>query len=137
MRQPPKWTEFYKFPIITGVSVLAIGFTIAWWCKVDVSPMFETAMIRRGQLWRLFTSALLHGSILHLIFNLYWFWVFGTLIEGVLGHFRTAALIALLVVASGSLEFAFSSGGVGLSGVAYGLVGLLWVLSSRDERFHD
>lgn len=137
MRESPKWTQFYRFPAIASTCVLAIGFTVAWWCKVDVSAMFETAMIRRGELWRLFTSVLLHGSILHLVFNIYWFWIFGTSIEKVFGHAKTAALILLLAVGSGSLEFAFASGGVGLSGVGYGLFGMLWVLSSQDERFRE
>lgn len=137
MRQPQKWTQFYRFPVITGVLILSIALTIAWWCKVDVGPMFETAMIRRGEFWRLFTNILLHASALHLVFNLYWFWIFGTIIEEVLGHLQTAVLIAVLALGSGSLEFAFASGGVGLSGVGYGLFGMLWVLSSRDERFRD
>ncbi len=137
MRQPQKWTQFYRFPVITGVLILSIALTIAWWCKVDVGPMFETAMIRRGEFWRLFTNILLHASALHLVFNLYWFWIFGTIIEEVLGHLQTAVLIAVLALGCGSLEFAFASGGVGLSGVGYGLFGMLWVLSSRDERFRD
>jgi membrane associated rhomboid family serine protease len=137
MRQPPKWTEFYKYPVIAGISVLAIGSTLAWWTKADVSPMFETAMIRRGELWRLLTSALLHQGLLHLIFNLYWFWIFGTLVEEVFGHVKTAALILLFASGSGSLEFALANGGVGLSGVGYGLFAMLWVLSKRDERFRD
>lgn len=53
------------------------------------------------------------------------------------GHLRAAALIALFALGSGSLEFAFALGGVGLSGVGYGLFGLLWVLSRRDDRFRD
>jgi membrane associated rhomboid family serine protease len=137
MRQSPKWTQFYKYPVISGVSLLAIAATIAWWSKRDVTPMFETAMIRRGELWRLLTSALPHGSILHLTFNIYWFWIFGTLIEEVFGHLRTLGLVALFALGSGSLEFAIADGGVGLSGVGYGLFGMLWVLSLRDDRFHD
>jgi tetratricopeptide (TPR) repeat protein len=35
------------------------------------------------------------------------------------------------------LDFAFAQGGVGLSGVGYGLFGLLYVLSRHDERFKD
>jgi len=48
MRAAPKWTEFLHYPVIAGTSVLAIAVSIAWWSKVDVSPLFETAMIRRG-----------------------------------------------------------------------------------------
>lgn len=137
MRRPPKWTEIPKYPVIAGTAALAIAATIAWWCKVNVSPLFATAMIRRGELWRLLTCILPHGDILHLAFNIYWFWIFGTAVEQVYGHLKTAALIVLFALGSGSLEFAFALGGIGLSGVVYGLFGLLWVLSPRDDRFHD
>jgi membrane associated rhomboid family serine protease len=135
MNAPPKWTDFAKYPVITGVAVLAVGVTIAWWAKVDISPLFESAEIRRGQVWRLATSIFPHVDILHLAFNIYWLWIFGTLVERVYGHAKTALLIALFAIGPSSLDFAFDRGGVGLSGVGYGLFGLLYVLSVRDERF--
>jgi membrane associated rhomboid family serine protease len=137
MRVPPKLTEFPRYPVVAGTSLLAIGVTVAWWAKVDMSPLFETAMIRRGELWRLVTSILPHGGTLHLVFNIYWLWVFGTIIEETYGHLKTAALILLFAFGSGAWEFALASGGIGLSGVGYGLFGMLWILSRRDERFRD
>lgn len=137
MLQPPKWTEFPRYPVVAGTAVLAIGVTLAWWAKVDISPLLDTPMIRRGELWRLVTSILPHGGILHLLFNVYWLWVFGALVERVHGHFKAAALILLFAIGSNAMEFAFAQGGIGLSGVGYGLFGLLWILSSRDERFRD
>ena len=94
-------------------------------------------MIRRGELWRLVTCMFPHGGVLHLLFNVYWLWVFGTLIEEVYGHAKTLALIILFAFGSGPLEFAFTVGGIGLSGVVYGLFGLLWVVSRHDDRFHE
>jgi membrane associated rhomboid family serine protease len=135
MTASPKWTDFPKYPAITGVAVLAVVVTIAWWAKVDISALFESAEIRRGEVWRLVTSALPHVDILHLAFNIYWLWIFGTIVERVYGHARTALLIALFALGASSLDFAFDRGGVGLSGVGYGLFGLLYVLSERDERF--
>src|SRR6266568_8301158 len=76
MRPAPKWTEFPKYPVIAGTAILAIAVTIAWWSKLNVSPFFETAMIRRGELWRLITGIFPHADILHLTFNIYWLWVF-------------------------------------------------------------
>jgi membrane associated rhomboid family serine protease len=137
MRQPPKWTEFVKYPVTAGTGLLAIGVTLAWWAKVDISPLLESPMVRRGEIWRLVTSIFLHVDALHLIFNLYWLWVFGTLVEEIYGHFKTAGLFLLFAVGPNALEYAFSIGGVGLSGVGYGLFGLLWILSRRDERFRD
>jgi membrane associated rhomboid family serine protease len=135
MTLPAKWNEVWKYPVIAGVATLAVGITIAWWARIDISPLFATAEIRRGQLWRLATCIFPHLDILHLAFNLYWLWVFGTVVERVYGHARTVMLILLFAVGSSSLDFAFDRGGVGLSGVGYGLFGLLFVLSDRDDRF--
>src|SRR5436190_3786217 len=120
MRPPPKLTELPRYPIAGGISLLAIVATGLWWAGRDVSPLLETAMIRRGELWRLITSILPHADILHLAFNVYWIWVFGTLLEQVFGPIKTAGLILLFAVVPNALEFAFSVGGIGLSGVGYG-----------------
>jgi membrane associated rhomboid family serine protease/TPR repeat protein len=127
MRQPPSWTEFFRYPVISGIALLATGVTVAGWAKLDVTPLVENAI----------TSIFPHVGILHLIFNVYWLWVFGTLIEEVYGHVKTVALVLLFAIVPNALEYAFSAGGVGLSGVGYGLFGLLWILSKRDERFRD
>ena len=137
MRRPPKWTEFFRYPVITGTVLLSVGVTVAWWAKLDVSKLFESAMISRGEFWRLLTSMFPHVSALHLIFNIYWLWVFGTLVEEIYGASKTMGLILLFAVGPNALEYGFASGGVGLSGVGYGLFGLLWILSRRDERFRD
>jgi membrane associated rhomboid family serine protease len=131
----PSWREYPNYPVVVATSLLAVAITIAWWSKTDVSVLLQTAAIRRGQLWRLFTSVFPHVDILHLVFNVYWLWTFGTSVEKRLGHLRTAALFTLLALGSNSLDFAFEAGGVGLSGIGYGLFGLLWILSERDERF--
>jgi membrane associated rhomboid family serine protease len=137
MRPAPRLSEIPRYPIVAGTALLSIGVTLAWWAKVDVSPLFATAMIRRGELWRLVTSMLPHAGILHLAFNIYWLWAFGTLVEEAFGHLKTAALILLFAFGSGAWEFALARGGVGLSGVGYGLFGLLWMLSRYDQRFSD
>lgn len=68
-------------------------------------------------------------------FNLYWLWILGTRVEAVYGHLKTLALILVLAIGSNSFEFAFADPGVGLSGVGYGLFGLLLVVADRDPRF--
>lgn len=87
-----------------------------------------------GQLWRPFTTTLLHGSLLHAAFNIYWMITLGTAIEN---HIRSARyLVFIIVVAYFSTMFQFyltglfgrvPSGMVGLSGVVYGLFGLMWI----------
>ena len=131
----PSWREYPNFPVVTGTALLAIAVTLAWWTKTDISPLFETAAIRRGELWRLLTSVFPHVDILRLVFNVYWLWIFGTAVEKAFGHLKTAGLFIVLAIGSNSLDFAFERGGVGLSGIGYGLFGLLWILSKREDRF--
>lgn len=137
MPAPASWRELPDYPVTAGTMVLAVGVTAAFWLDVDISPVFASAEIRRGELWRLVTDIFPHGGTLHLLFNLYWTWIFGTMIEQVLGHFKTAALFLLLAVGASALEFAFLRGGIGLSGVGYGLFGFLWIASRSDDRFRD
>jgi membrane associated rhomboid family serine protease/Tfp pilus assembly protein PilF len=88
----------------------------------------------QGEPWRLFTSALPHGDLLHIAFNAYWLWVFGTLVEETYGHLKTLAMVALFAAGSAAAEYAVFVGGIGLSGVVYGLAGLLYVLSRSDRQ---
>lgn len=96
VRTVPKSKEIPKYPVIAGIALLALGVTIAWWAGKDVSSLFENAEIRRGQLWRVATNIFPHLDVLHLVFNLYWLWVFGTAVERAYGHLRTALLFCCL-----------------------------------------
>lgn len=138
MRPPPPLSRLVHYPVVGGLAALAIAVTLAGWSEqVDVNPLKASLAIRDGQVWRLLTCILPHGDPMHLAFNVYWLWVFGSLVEETFGHVRALALIVLLAVGSSAAEFALLYGGIGLSGVGYGLFGFLWVLSRRDERFAD
>jgi len=132
MQRLPPFTLAHKFPVTSVLAASAIAVSLAWWGKVDVTPLFESFEWPR-QPWRLLTSALLHVNAIHLVFNLYWLWGFGTLLERRFGPLKIALIYVLLASASGAAEFAFLQGGVGLSGVVYGLFGLLFVLAKYDR----
>lgn len=107
--------------------------------------------IERGQVWRLITPAFLHDthSILHIAFNMYMFYMLGTILEPRLGSVHFLLLNLGLALASNlsqgvipmlaaTTEFAAYEkyyGGiifVGYSGVIYGLFGYLWMRSKYD-----
>jgi GlpG protein len=119
------------------VAFLAVLVTAAWYWGRDISPLVMDFRAWHGQPWRLLTSALPHVNVLHLLFNLYWLWVFGSAVEEAFGQLRTIAFYLFFAVGSAAAEYALFDGGVGLSGVGYGLFGLLWVLSRNDDRFRD
>jgi membrane associated rhomboid family serine protease len=138
MRKPPSPTLILAYPVSGGLGLLAVAITLMIDFKRLSIDRFVVAPIAFWhEPWRLFLSIFPHVGLLHLIFNAYWLWVLGTVLEEVFGHARTAALIVLFAVVPMTAEFALFQGGVGLSGVNYGLVGLLWVLSKRDRRFAE
>ena len=49
-----------------------------------------------GELWRPFTTCLMHGDLLHAAFNLYWLLWFGVALEERLGSYRMLGLMVLL-----------------------------------------
>jgi membrane associated rhomboid family serine protease len=142
MLQPPPLKDLPRYPVTASIGLAAIAATLAWWTHWsgwDMPEILGTSerVWARWELWRALTSTLLHVNFFHLAFNLYWFWVFGTLVERVYGHLQFAGIVVLLALGSSLAEFALLNGGVGLSGVGYGLWGMLWVLEKRDPRFHD
>ncbi len=81
-------------------------------------------MIRAGQIWRLFTPALLHGSIMHIGFNMYALLSFGTSLERYFGHRRFLLLYVLGAFAGNVASFLFSSANsLGASTAIFGLLG--------------
>ncbi len=84
-----------------------------------------------------FTSMFLHGSWLHLIFNMLALWIFGDNVEDYAGHFRYLLLYLLSGLAAAALHtfFNFSSTvpTVGASGAIAGVMGAYFVLYPRAK----
>ena len=80
-------------------------------------------LIRAGQIWRLFTPALLHGSILHIGFNMYALISFGTGLERHFGRGRFLLLYILGAFAGNVMSFLFTtSPSLGASTAIFGLL---------------
>ena len=138
MRRPPPLQRIWEFPVSGGTCLLAIGVSLAGWSgKIDPDALVIGYRAWHDQPWRLVTGDFYHVNAFHLIFDVYWTWVFGAIVEEAFGSLAMAGLALLLAAGSGAAEFAFSTGGVGLSGLAYGLFGFLWVLGRYVPRFRD
>jgi rhomboid protease GluP len=80
--------------------------------------------ILAGELWRFITPALLHGSIPHILFNMYALFIFGTGLERHFGHGRFFLLYVLGAFTGNVVSFLFSAGySVGASTAVFGLLG--------------
>lgn len=85
------------------------------------------------QLWRWFSHILLHFSLLHILFNLMWWWYLGGPVEKTLGTRKLSVILLLSAALSGWVQSWFS--GVyfgGLSGVVYALMGYVWLRGERQ-----
>ncbi|MFH8135880.1 rhomboid family intramembrane serine protease GlpG [Pantoea osteomyelitidis] len=85
------------------------------------------------QVWRWFSHALLHFSLLHILFNLLWWWYLGGAVEKRLGKGKLFVITLISALLSGWMQAKFS--GIwfgGLSGVVYALMGYCWLRGERD-----
>jgi membrane associated rhomboid family serine protease len=88
-----------------------------------------------GEWWRIFTSAFFHLGPIHLAFNMFVLYQYGSLVERMYGPIEYSA-IYLLCAAGGSVLTILVvpvQSAVGASGAIFGLVGLLLVVSRRHQ----
>jgi len=86
------------------------------------------AQLTDWQAWRYLTPAFIHFSVLHLVFNLLWWWYLGGQIEQRLGSGKLFILLIVGAALPNIAEF-FASGPRfgGLTGVVYALLGYSWL----------
>ena len=74
-----------------------------------------------------FTSMFMHGGLMHIIFNMWFLWIFGDNIESVLGHKRFVLFYLLCGVGAALLQIQINTGSqipmVGASGAIAGVLG--------------
>jgi membrane associated rhomboid family serine protease len=83
-------------------------------------------LIADGQYWRLFSAIFLHGGLLHIAFNAYALWIFGTAMEQALGRTRFLLVFFVTGFLASATSYAFGplgSVGVGASGAIFGVFG--------------
>ena len=84
-----------------------------------------------GDWWRLVTAMFLHGSMLHLAFNMLALFWLGTIVEQALGtpRFLLVYFVSGLAGSAGALWFSSAFAvTVGASGAIFGLIGALLIL---------
>jgi rhomboid protease GluP len=95
----------------------------------------SNALIQSGQVWRLFTPALLHGSITHIGFNMYALYIFGIGLEHHFGHNRFLLLYVLGAFSGNVMSFLFSdANSLGASTSIFGLIGAQGILLYQNRR---
>ncbi|MFN2468876.1 MAG: rhomboid family intramembrane serine protease [Gaiellaceae bacterium] len=92
-------------------------------------------LIATGDWWRLGTSAFLHASLLHIIFNMLALWWLGSIVETYLGSARFLALYVASGLAGSAgalLASPPNSITVGASGAIFGILGAMLIIEYQQ-----
>ena len=150
---PTPQINFQRTPVTLILTAIAVAIELV--CQIN-PPMRGAyyqdyhlgimSPIWQGQLWRPLTTSILHGSLLHAAVNAYWIIIFGPALESRFGSYRMLGLIVLLSFVSMLPQFIVTNYNVsvteqipivGLSGIVYGLFGILWVGRRFQPELHQ
>ena len=145
--------NFRRTPVTLLVAAVAVAIELV--CTFDpgrrevYAEVWKLGMLSpvwSGELWRPFTTTLLHGNFIHVAFNVYWLVTFGRVLEPFFGSFRYLIVLVLIACSSTMPSFLANNwstpldgqiAGVGLSGVIYGLFGFLWMGQRFRPKFQE
>ena len=117
-------------------TVVIVAITVAVWLFDQVSGGFFSnlfafnSLLLPTQPWRAVTVLFVHSSFLHLLFNMWALWIFGRMLENMLGAWRFVALYFVTGI-FGSMLVTFLAPGtwvVGASCAVFGLFATFFVL---------
>jgi GlpG protein len=105
------------------------------WGRVIAATRFQAFLqYCLSEPWRLVTPIFLHFSILHILFNCWWIYELGGLIEKKEKPLFFVTLVLLSAIGSNCLQYFVTgvSAFGGLSGVVYALFGYLWIMAKYN-----
>jgi membrane associated rhomboid family serine protease len=121
--------------VLTQGDTLSGGFLSGGVGPLGEQHLINAFAVRDGEWWRILTSAFFHLGPIHILFNMYVLYLYGTLAERMYGPIEYA-LIYLLCAAGGSVLTILVDpvqSAAGASGAIFGIVGLLFVVSRRHH----
>jgi membrane associated rhomboid family serine protease len=121
--------------LISSLVLIFVGQIVVGHEIVQGFCLIPQAFWAGDQLWGLFTYAFLHGSLFHLLGNLYFLYVFGDNIEDTLGKKGLVLILVASAFAGGALHVAAQPQSpipaLGASGAISGIMGAYLVLFPR------
>ena len=101
--------------------------------------MLDKQGLADGEWWRLVTPVLVHGGLIHLLFNMYFLYLVGPLVEQLYGSARFVLLYLVTAAAGSAASFIFGgpAPSVGASGAIFGLCGVLVAVSAVHRPILD
>lgn len=152
--EPPRPAPVWHPPARAGgaqvtMALIAISVGITLWSGLGkndavLAPFYISApgdqgfqSIMNGQVWRLITPIFLHFGLMHILFNMFWLWDLGGLLERLKGPRFLLLFVAGVGAGSNVLQYLMtgSPGFGGMSGVLYGMLAYIWMQGRVNPRF--
>lgn len=143
VRQPVRIHFPERQPVVTyviiGITVLMflaqlateqfLGYDLPSAIAIKYNPLIDS-----GQFWRLITPVLLHGSFLHIAFNMYAVYILGREIERFYGHGRFLLLYLIGGFGGGVASYLLTPApSLGASTATFGLLAAYGVFGYRNR----
>ncbi len=113
--------------LVTAASLTSGDQTGTLWSRLGSFGYASPELIWSGRLWGLVTPVFIHGSWLHLLFDMVWLYQLGLVLEATLNQaVYLLFLIGAAIVGSACEVLVSGSAGIGMSGVVYAMFGLMW-----------
>ncbi|MCL1600847.1 MAG: rhomboid family intramembrane serine protease [Actinomycetia bacterium] len=124
--------SFQTAPVSFTIMAITVGIFVIGLLSADADRwLFQTFaqanfLVEAGEWWRIFTAALLHGGMMHVLFNMYALYLFGPRLEQQVGSPAFAALYVATAGTGGMVSYLFGDiqqVSIGASGAIFGLLG--------------
>jgi len=132
-----------KTPVVGCLIFLSVLVTAASMLSAELEQLLFTWLrmgspqyiMESGEYWRVLTPIFMHFSVMHIVFNLVFLWVFGHQIEFREKSLFTFILVIFFAVPSNTAQY-FQTGSYfgGMSGVVYGILAYCWVWDQINPR---
>lgn len=129
-------------PMVRNLLVITVGMFLFDW-RLGLESYLALRpydLLVSGHLWQLLSYGFLHADFMHLFFNMFGLWMFGTQLERIWGgrHFLIYYLSCIVGagvfhILAGLLLHGSAPAVVGASGAIYGLIAAYGVLFARQK----
>ncbi|MBU3912941.1 MAG: rhomboid family intramembrane serine protease [Nanoarchaeota archaeon] len=111
------------------------GICVAFFIFQLIVPGFTDSLVLNQasviQPWRFFSAIFLHGSVSHILFNMFALILFGLILEKIIGSRKFLLVYFVSGIAANLIAVNFYQSSLGASGAIYGILGCLTILRPR------
>jgi len=111
------------------------GICVAFFIFQLIIPGFTDSLVLNQasviQPWRFVSAIFLHGSVSHILFNMFALILFGLILEKIIGSRKFLLVYFVSGIAANLIAVNFYQSSLGASGAIYGILGCLTILRPR------